>query len=170
MKRGDEVKRKDDVTYHFDSDEYRHEKHVRIEVSAKSKPFKENKTLWIILLDIVIIFLFTVIILPFIRRPYSINNFDGYSLKLNSFISNEKTYISLDVTNNNEKTASGADFGKIQFYTREKGISFTISALLPKPGKTISYNHFFEGISAERVYAKIEIGEKEATLRVKVTY
>ncbi len=165
----DEFKRKDEVTYYFNKEEYNHRRISRVEVPAKSRPFKDNKTLWIILLDLGVIFLFAVILLPLLRKPYSVKNFEGYSLKLTSFISSGKVYAVLDVADNGKKEQDAAPLASIQFYISDEKDSWTISDSLPEKGKSTSYSHFFSQSSAKRVYAKVRIGNKTVILRVKVT-
>ncbi len=168
----EEFRKKDEVTFYFNREEYTRRRHAHREVPAKTRPFKENKTLWIILLDIGVIFLFVVVLLPLLRKPYSIKNFDGYSLKLMSFISNGRVYTVLDATENGKKkNIQNAEqhIIKIQFYSEGKKGSYSISDFLPEKGKTASYSHFFHWPSAEKMYARVQIGKDTILLRVKVT-
>jgi len=165
-----EYSKKDDITYHFNKDEYSRQRRAYTEVSLKSKPFKDNKTLLIILLDIGVILLFALIIMPLLRKPYSINNFNGYSLKLSSFISEGKVFAVLDIRNNGKnKEITDTHLVNIRFSLAANSDSFTVSDILPGKGESRSYSHFFAGHSAQRVYAAVKIGNKTMRFRVKIT-
>ncbi len=157
-------------TYHFDREEYHRTKHTRIVVPKKSRPFRDNRTLLIIMLDIAIIVIFALIIVPLIRKPYSISNFEGYSMNLSAFRSKGKTFVSLKIENSGKENIAeeGAGFGKIRFYTDDGVSSDTFSVLLPVRGKSAEYGKFVESGSAKKAYADVSIGTKEMTLRVKI--
>ncbi len=157
-------------TYHFDREEYHRTKHTRIDVPKKSRPFRDNRTLLIIMLDIAIIVIFALIIVPLIRKPYSISSFEGYGMNLSAFRSRGKTFVSLEIENRKKENLSeeGAEFGRIRFYTDDGVSSDTFSVLLPAAGKSAEYGKFVESGSAEKAYADVFIGNKEMTLRVKI--
>ena len=165
----EEFKGKDEVTYYFNKEEYNHRRGSHLEVPVKSRPFKDNKTLWIILLDLGVIFLFAVVLLPLLRKPYSVKNFDGYRLKLTSFISSGQVYTVLDVTDNGSTRNTAAPrLINISFYLKDKKDLWEISDSLPDKDQTESYSHFFKQPAAKKAYAEVRIGDDAVILRVKV--
>ncbi len=166
----EEFRKKDEVTYYFNKEEYNNRRGPHLEVPLKSRPFKENKTLWIILLDLGVIFLFIVVLLPLLRKPYSVKNFEGYSLSLRSFISNEKVYAVLDAASTGkEKHPADSRLVTVEFYTEGEKNRWSSTDFLPDKGKKTSYTHLFDASAAKKMFARVHIGTDSVLLRVKVT-
>lgn len=60
--------------------------------------FRNNPSLMIILVDIMVIVLVLTLVLPFIRRKSSVDNFAAHDLSLHGFVYGEKATVSLIIT------------------------------------------------------------------------
>ena len=167
----EEYRPKGDFVYHFNKDEMDRERNRISEPPKKSRPFRDNKTLLIILLDIGVIVLFAMIIVPILRKPYAVNNLEGYAVNLRAFHSKSSTYVTLEVINNNDKSkdSPGGELGKIEYYSKDGHSSDEITVILPEPGYTKDYDYVFKGDTLKRVYANVSVRGKNTVLRVKVS-
>ena len=167
----EEYRPKGDFVYHFNKDEMDRERNRITEPPKKSRPFRDNKTLLIILLDIGIIVLFALVIMPVLRKPYRVNDMEGYSVSLRAFHSKSSTYVTLEVLNKNDKSKDylGGELGKIEYYSKDGPSSDEITIILPEPGYTKDYDYVFKGNTLNRVYAKVTVDGNSSVLRVKVS-
>lgn len=168
---GEEYRPKDEIIYHFNKDELYGDGRRRIENPKKSRPFRDNKTLLIILLDIGVIVLFALVIVPLLRKPYSVGNFEGYSVSLASFVSKNKIFVSLEIENGKESSGDkdGGEIGRVIYYTKEDYSSDPETIILPEPGKKKVYDYSFDNKGQSRVYARLSINGNTTGLRVKVS-
>lgn len=166
----EEYRPKGDFVYHFNKGEMDKERYRITEPPKKSRPFRDNKTLLIILLDIGVIVLFALVIMPILRRPYRVD-LEGYSVNLKAFHSKSSTFATLEVLNRNDKSkdSPGGELGKIEYYSKEGASSDEITVILPEPGYTKDYDYVFKGYTLKRVYARVRVGNNSTVLRVKVS-
>ena len=167
----EEYRPKDDFVFYFNKKELDKNRHRRTEVPKKSRPFRDNKTLLIILLDIGIIVLFALVIVPIMRKPYKINNFEGYSVSLKAFHTGGNTYAAVEVLNKMDKDTDspGGELGEAVFYSSEGITSGPVTIVLPEPGERKVFDFTFKTNTLEKVYVRLTIRQNSSVLRVKVS-
>jgi hypothetical protein len=158
---------KHEYNYHFDRDEYEKGRFTEPK-SYKGGPFKHNRTLLITLLDISIIVLILLVVIPFVRKSYSVPDLNGYSLKLTNFQSNQEIFLNLSITNKNQDSNVGADLVDIEFYRGDSTDSILVNDLLPLPGESLTYRMNFPVDDSEEASAKITINGESTVLNVKL--
>lgn len=168
----EEYRPKDDVVFYFNKEQMDKNRHRRVEVPKKSRPFRDNKTLLIILLDIGIIVLFALVIVPLMRKPYKINNFEGYSVSLSAFRTGEKTYAAIHIRNkmDKDKDSPGGELGEVVFYGSEMITSGPVTIILPEPGEQKVFDYTFKTNTLGKVYVQLKTGQNSTILRVKVLF
>jgi len=156
-----------EYNYHFDRNEYEKSRFTEPR-KYKGGPFKNNRTLLITLLDIAVIVLIMMVVIPFIRKSYEIQNFEGYSLILTPYHSGTEIYLNLSIKNRAKGESNGADLTKIEFSLSNNSPSIYINDLLPLPGETLSYRAKFLEDDSDTGSAKVTIGNETKDLNVKI--
>ena len=110
-------------------------------------------------------------IVPLLRKPYSVGNFEGYSVRLSSFVSKNRTFVSLEIVNGmeNREEQKGGSLGRVRYYTKEGLSSDYETIILPEPGEEEVYDYSFKGNDYSRVYAELSINGNTTGFRVKVS-
>jgi len=156
-----------EYNYHFDREEYEKSRFSEPR-KYKGGPFRNNKTLLITLLDIAVIVLIIMVVLPFIRKSYEIQNFNGYSLILTPYQSGTEIYLNLSIKNKAKGESNGANLTKIEFSLSNNSKSIYINDLLPLPGETLSYRAKFLEDDSDIGSAKVTISNETKDLNVKL--
>ena len=77
--------------------------------------FKNNPTLLIILLDIVLVLVILVIVFPLIRPDSEVDNFMGYEISLHGYLNQGEVQVSLVMQPNPSKLEASAEELQIEF-------------------------------------------------------
>ncbi len=156
-----------EYNYHFDREEYEKSRFTEPR-KYKGGAFKNNKTLIITLLDIAVIILIMMVVVPFVRKSYEVQNFNGYSLILSRYYSGNEIYLNLSIKNKAKGESNGANLTEIEFSLSNNSKSIYIDDLLPLPGETLSYRAKFLEDDSDTGSVKVAIGNETIDLNVKL--
>lgn len=153
--------------YYFNKEEYEDSRFSEPK-SYKGGAFRNNRTLIITLLDIAVIVLIILVVIPFVRKSYEIPDFNGYSLELTDYKSENKIFLSLAIYNKDKGESKVADLVDIEFYLENSKEHIFVNDLLPLPGKSLFYRIHFAYDGSDIASSKVTIKGTSAVLNVKL--
>ena len=153
--------------YHYKRDEFEASRHTSHQV-FRDGPFKRNRTLLITLLDIAVIVIIITVVIPLIRKPGVVPNFEGYRLELSSYRTDDRIFLNLMITNRQKTSSDGAELADLEFSMAGSDQNAGQSDLLPLPGESLTYRAVFRDDGSEEGTVRIAIGDDSTVLRIRL--
>ncbi len=165
-----ETKKPGEYYYHYNKEE--REKNLSHEIKNRQKRrfLQFNRSLFIIMMDIVIIVIVFIILRPFLQKEHEADVLSGYSLELKGFIFEEKAYISLKIRLV-EDTDSNINIVKVIFEIEDSEEKLEIIDILPQGTNAVRMIRGELPLSVKEdqtVLAVVNIGKDKTVLGVKL--
>lgn len=152
-------------------------KSVRPEITSRlegCKPkkglFRKNRTLMIILLDVLVIILLYFILMPFLNKRAQTAELAGYEMKLRAFLYEDTTFVSLGITHTGAEGNADGELAHVRFYLEEGENGVEVIDILPEglEEERILRTQLEGGKKKKRVYAEVRIRGETETLRTEI--
>lgn len=142
----------------------------RLEGRKSTGLFKKNRTLMIILLDVLVIIFLYFLLMPFLNKRAQTAELAGYEMKLRAFLYENTTFVSLRITNPGTEAEEEGEMVSVRFYLEDAETDVEVIDILPAEGEEerILRTQLEGGKKKKRVYAEVRIRGETETLRTDI--
>jgi hypothetical protein len=168
----EESKDPDQVRFHYDREErIQYLSHYTRNIGGKPKGIlRGNRSLTILLVDILVIVLIYVIFSLFGGISSTIKANSGYTLGFNGFLHDDKVYLSLKVTARRNQESLDNEMIEVVFSLGRNGDELTVLEILPeeKGGSRVLRAVFDTDGGNKTALAKLRFLEKELSMKTRI--
>ncbi len=159
-----------ELHFHYNRDERLAQAERRPRFITKGSIFRRNRSLLIILLDILLLLIVFGVWWGFLRTPEDTLVRDGYRFELAALSTGEEILATLTITNRGDAVDASifdAEFRTTHDENDREGAVLSDRDVLPVPGDVRTMRVRFSG-SGDRIELTVRYGETELSLRTRV--